>query len=191
MPALDDDDHFSDKWTTARERWPGVSDSDIQRRIDSNFLVADNVHISMVDEETTTWLVERHIDNDRGDEATEEERERSIETVGLIEGIRQGAWAIENRTVTVQDKIGATRTLAIYGLLHFASLARGCQRAWFKPANKHDSHHVYQGWVEGIQAVPQENPQVGKEIACGIRELDKHHGNSHHLPAENSGHPHL
>ena len=173
MPALDDDDHFSDKWTTARERWPGVSDSDIQRRIDSNFLVADNVHISMVDEETNTWLVERHIDNDRGDEATEEERERSIETVGLIEGIRQGAWAIENRTVTVQDKIGATRTLAIYGLLHFASLARGCQRAWFKPANKSNMTVIMsiRGGLKGSKLYHKKTPRWARKSLVELGNL--------------------
>ena len=92
---------------------------------------------SLFTDSSGDWLPWRHPENDRGDESTELKRQQSVEQVGIIPGIRKGAWLVRQN---VSSKC--------FFVLHWASLIGGLRRAYEadkKKENKVVQHSVSAG----------------------------------------------
>lgn len=87
---------FADRWSSPKERWnfEGVA---LQTKVFSNFIGTENVWVPLVvtaQNGENIWTCERHPLNQRGDQASVASRKASVETVGIIQGLRGGAWLI-------------------------------------------------------------------------------------------------
>ena len=91
-------------------------------------MLARDVTIKFVDPQDGSWLITRDILNDRGDEATIQERCRSVEEIGIVDGIRSGCWVVPAHDNHVSESMRCT-------CLHGASLVEGTRMAYEKPSN--------------------------------------------------------
>ncbi len=130
----------TNEYTSAKDKYGhDLTDTEILRKIDEDWLLDNNFHLSLVDPDTQEWLAWRHPENDRGDESTEMKRKASVESIGIVPGIRKGAWIMKQGSNSKR-----------HWLLHFASLCGGLRRAWVEDRNK-ENHMVQHSVAAGIE----------------------------------------
>ena len=123
-------DFFADSWNSPKERWQmeGIA---LQEVVFTNFVSTDNVWnpiVVQVADGSIIWTVSRHPHNQRGDASTVEARKESVNTVGIIQGLRGGAWLIPRDDVRQDPAWG--KTIQFYHVLHWATLLEGAKAAW-------------------------------------------------------------
>ena len=95
----------------------------------------------------------------KGDESTINERQRSVEEVGIVDGIRGGAWLICN-----DDLQGP------YLVIHWASLLEGAERAYKADPNKNNL--VVQLTVQkGLKSVRVYHRRTPKDVIIYLKDL--------------------
>lgn len=120
-----DGDLFPDRWSSPKERW-NVEGVALQNKVFSSFIGTENIWVPLV---VTTqngeniWACERHPLNQRWDQASVASRKASVETVGIIQGLRGGAWLIPRDDVPQDPAWG--QQIQFYYVLHWATLIEG------------------------------------------------------------------
>ena len=80
------------------------------------------------------WTCSRHPLNQRGDMASVASRKASVETVGIIQGLRGGAWLLPRDDVLQDPAWGSF--IQHYHVLHWATLIEGAKLAWEEDTTK-------------------------------------------------------
>ena len=96
------------------------SDLELLHCVDGEFLAAHDQHVRLVLPDGS-WAVTRHVLNRRGDEASVLQRKQSVESVGIVQDVRGGAWLQQDADLGVHDRFTA---------LHWATLIEGAERAY-------------------------------------------------------------
>ena len=96
------------------------SDLELLHCVDDEFLAAHDQHVRLVLPDGS-WAVTRHVLNRRGDEASVLQRKQSVESVGIVQDVRGGAWLQQDADLGVHDRFTA---------LHWATLIEGAERAY-------------------------------------------------------------
>jgi len=109
---------------TMDDKFPGIPKHGafIQAVIWKIFLIARNITAAFLNS-AGEWMLERDPENDRGDKSTIADRKLSVETCGIIDGLRAGAWLVAVGTDTL---VGVCK----YTILHWATLNDGIRDAW-------------------------------------------------------------
>ena len=102
-----------------KERFGNLSDKELQLVIDQTYRIPHSGHIDLVGPDGE-WTTRRHHLNDRGDESSILHRQKSVEEVGILGGIRSGPWLIP---LQLGSRI-------VYSVLHWATLLEGAERAY-------------------------------------------------------------
>ena len=104
------------------------SDPQILQWIDRKFLLSDRCDFRLISGRGS-FAVERHAEKmqDRGDEDSIIQRQRSVETIGVRQELRSPPWIVQHATLGVDDEFRA---------LHWGTLLDGTRRAWQADAAK-------------------------------------------------------
>ena len=141
MKTWSDADKFENgKYNTARERYgQNLTDSEILECIDDEHLIDNDLHLVL--EKNGQWMAERNKKfNPRGDRATILQRRQSCESVGIVLGIRRGAWVMSVGPDSPKMR-----------LLHWASLLEGLNGAWeAEKKEKCNGANVGEAWCAGM-----------------------------------------
>ena len=132
-----DGDFFADSWESPKQRWWNLDGVALQGRVFSNFVGTDNVWVPLVvlaKNGERVWTCSRHPLNQRGDMASVASRKASVETVGIIQGLRGGAWLLPRDDVLQDPAWGSF--IQHYHVLHWATLIEGAKLAWEEDTTK-------------------------------------------------------
>ena len=103
------------------------TDTDCAMLCDQLFLVDSNYTLRVLGPDGVTWLMERCVANMiRKNEKSETDRQKSLESIGLIVGLRKSPW-----TVMVHPQKGGLEKV-----LHWGTLFNGLKRDWIADVNK-------------------------------------------------------
>lgn len=112
---------------------------------------------------------ERHPGNRRGDLSTVMQRKESVERIGVLTGVRSGAWLLPRDEVSVilisDSSTGKRTTVQRYWLLHWASLYEGVRAAVesdVQRSNKVVQLSLTQG-LSGCRVFHQRTPKYIRE----------------------------
>jgi len=119
-------------------------------------------------------LCRRHPLNRRGDESTATQRQESVERIGVLTGVRSGAWLLPRDSVEVEllaDRASGKKTsIQRYWLLHWASLYEGLKKAIEKDTKREDKcvqMSLAQG-LSGCRVFHQRTPKYILEYIVDI-----------------------
>ncbi|MDA8583559.1 hypothetical protein N9L68_04980 [bacterium] len=114
-----------------------------------------DAHLDLVDDQGR-WTSWRHPENDRGDEASEEARESSVDEVGIVPS-RGGPWLV---AVDKDNPKHASFPVGVLCLvLHWASLLSGARRSWLKDVKK-ENRVVHLTVREGVDDCRKYHPKT-------------------------------
>ena len=112
---------------------------EIQIFVDHNYCLDHDAQVSLVTKHGQ-WATRRHRLNDRGDESSIQARQKSVETVGILQDLRGGPFLVKAPDASVNDE---------YEVVHWATLLEGAERAW--RADKHKTNKAVQmSMLEGL-----------------------------------------
>ena len=96
--GMNNNDMFDNtKFSHVPERFGGLKGVEVQHAVDNADRQPPEVDLPLVAD--GVWMFRRHSLNDRGDEGTVRERQASVEEVGIVDGIRGGAWVVPTEDV--------------------------------------------------------------------------------------------
>jgi hypothetical protein len=111
---------------------------EIQLFVDHHYCLDKDAHIPLLTK-SGQWSTKRHRLNDRGDESSIQARQRSVETVGILQDLRGGPFLIKSDAAPDE-----------YEVAHWATLLEGAERAWRADKSKVNKA-VQMSVVEGLR----------------------------------------
>jgi hypothetical protein len=113
---------------------------EIELFVNHHYLVNGDATVSLLTK-SGQWSTRRHRLNDRGDESSIQARQKSVETVGILQELRGGPFLIKVADSSINDE---------YEVAHWATLLEGAQRAWQADTAK-SNKAVQMSVVAGLQ----------------------------------------
>lgn len=91
------------------------TDLELIQLIDRDYLVTADAHVSLLTPEGV-WAVTRHPLNQRGDEASIQQRQASVESVGIIKDVRGGCRTQTRRQTKTATTMATMRSPTIINI---------------------------------------------------------------------------
>ena len=91
------------------------TDLELIQLIDRDYLVTADAHVSLLTPEGV-WAVTRHPLNQRGDEASIQQRQASVESVGIIKDVRGGCRTQARRQTKTATTMATMRSPTIINI---------------------------------------------------------------------------